>query len=43
MLVKEQQAKNDNIPLGFIFKPKLIENDIWLTGVEEHDFEEEHK
>ena len=31
------------MPLGIIFKPKHIEDDIWLAGVEEHDEEEEHK
>ena len=30
------------MPLGIIFKPKHIENDIWLAGVEEHDDEEDH-
>ena len=31
------------MPLGIIFKPKHIENDVWLAGVEEHNEEEEHK
>ena len=37
------KAKNDNMPLGIIFKPKHIENDIWLARMEEHDEEEEHE
>ena len=30
------------MPLGITFKPKHIENSIWLAGMERHDEEEEH-
>ena len=38
----ERHAKNDNMILGITFKPKHIDNYLWLAGVEEHDDEEEH-
>ena len=30
----EQQANNNNIPLGITFKPKYLNDNLWLAGVE---------
>ena len=39
----EQQAKNDNMPLGITFKPIDLDSDLWLAGVEEHDEDNTNK
>ena len=36
----EHQAKNDKMPLGTTFKPKDIDNNFWLAGVEEYSQEQ---
>ena len=30
----ENQAKQDNMPFGITFKPKIARHHIWLTGVD---------
>ena len=30
----ENQVKQDNMPFGITFKPKIVQHNIWLTGVD---------